>query len=158
MLMLFLHSQQLRVLMVVLPEPALHKWCTLFCLPALSGSNSSHDLSIFQTALHTTQILWILWYAMWHCEHSNAELVPWNWCTSQSKLSMMWPLTSALQEFVHELFKCSWILQESSHLVEVVRGHHDIFGVPHDIDHLWQRDTKCLTQLGCAFDVKYGIR
>lgn len=53
----------------------------------------------------------------------------------------MRPLTSAFQEFLHELFKGSWIRKESGHLMEVVRRHHDVLRVPHDIDHLWQLQT-----------------
>lgn len=45
-------------------------------------------------------------------------------------------LTVPLQEFVHKLIKCPWIVKESSHLVEVVWRHNDILGVSHDIYHL----------------------
>lgn len=41
----------------VLPEPFLHMWCTLSCLPGLCVSSLSHGLSIFQTALQTTNTL-----------------------------------------------------------------------------------------------------
>lgn len=147
----------------VLPEPFLHMWCTLFYLPALCASSSSHGLSIFQTALQTTWTLtWttvneqplaimtkinFVFYRLLtskNCSHGNTSkcwiilLVNFIEFLRVNSLCGMKPLTFALQEFGHELIKGSWIREESSHLVEVVWRHHDVLRVPHDIDHLWQ--------------------
>lgn len=127
-----------------LPQPFPHRWCTWFCLQALCVSSSSHDLSIFQTTLqetrhrntvNKTRLYFVIWYLKKHT-HSNSLNSVWSAYTVKGLNKLTKYMTFALQECGHKFIKCSWILEECSHLVEVVWRHQNILRVSHDIDHL----------------------
>lgn len=125
----------------------LFTWSVHFPNSTADNTYNNHCVVIY--SLSTTQ----------NCAHADlptCRIIQWVSFRVNSLYGMKC-LTSALQECGHELVKCSWILEECSHLVEVVWRHQNILWVPHDIDHLWQIFMKRKSCLSHVIKIKQTV-